>query len=530
MDPISLHFPFAGVDVSQAVGKQPNRPAAEGKYARSTVKGVNVRAYDRDARARGGSRPGLEKYLEARPGDIEYATQHLAMLVTTGDDAVQPSQSGRKVLLVAVAKGNVYTCPAGGSTWTLATNNTGESPPLIATGLLQSAQCNQDLFFADGTNWCFYQSSTGTVESWVLDAGTLPADDDGNTPRLICLWHGRLVLSGIIGLPNQLFATKISDPFDMNFSPDVPIPADSAWSSSTGPQGLMGDVVNALIPFTDDVLIIGMDSSMALFQGDPLGGGSILGVTTTIGMAWGKAWCQDPSGVVYFFSNRTGVFRFVPGATPERMSFAVDSLLLDVDTGENGIVMVWNDRYKSMHVFITLLTTQADTIHYTWESQANAWWQDNFLDNDMNPLCAIVFDGNEENDRVTLIGGWDGYVRSISSTATDDDGQDIQSEVFIGPFLTQFGDDVMLKEMQAVLGENSGDVDYFIYVADTAEEALTATSVANGTFGDGRNFTDLIMMAGHAAYIRLVSINAWAMESIRAILGTQGLVRQRGKN
>jgi hypothetical protein len=29
-------------------------------------------------------------------------------------------------------------------------------------------------------------------------------------------------------------------------------------------------------------------------------------------MAWGEAWCMDPSGVVYFFSNRTGVFGYVP--------------------------------------------------------------------------------------------------------------------------------------------------------------------------------------------------------------------------
>jgi len=38
---------FAGVDVSQAVGKQPNRPAAQGKYARSTIQAFNVRSYDK---------------------------------------------------------------------------------------------------------------------------------------------------------------------------------------------------------------------------------------------------------------------------------------------------------------------------------------------------------------------------------------------------------------------------------------------------------------------------------------------------
>lgn len=533
MDEISLHFPFCGVDVSVAFCKQPNRPV-QGKYSRSTVLGINVRAFDSQARMRGGSRPGLVKYIATRPGNVEYITQELAVLVTTGiadpgGGTVQPSQSGRLVLLVAVSGGNVYTCPAGGTVWTVATNLTGETPPLNATGLMQSAANNQLLFFADGINRAYYNPVDNSVRTWAMTDGDFPTDNSNNTPRLICTWRGRTVQSGILKDPSLIVMTAVSDPFNSNYNPPVPVPANAAWSGHTGPQGLTGDVVTALIPYTDDILIIGQDSSLSLFRGDPNYGGSIDNVTSTIGMAWGKAWCMDPSGVVYFFSNRTGVFAFVPGNQPQRISQAIDSILLDVDTGNYGVVLEWNDRFSQLHVFVTLLTETAPTTHYVWESRANAWFPDTFVNASHNPLCGVAFDGNEANDRVVLIGSWDGFIRSISSEATDDDGEAIMSEVWIGPFLTAYNDSVLLKEVQAVLGSGSGDVSYEIYVADTAEEALASTPVASGTWSAGRNFSDAIRRAGYSAYIRLISSNPWAFENCRVMVDAQGSVRRRGK-
>lgn len=534
MDTIDLHFPFAGMDVSQSFGKQPNRPAVQGQYARTTPLGINVRTFDSQARARGGSRPGLVKYVSTQPGDVGYITQELTTLVTTGQadpggGTVQPSQSGRLVLLVSVSQGNVYTCPSGGNTWTAAVNSTGDTPPLNITGLMQSTANNQKLFFADGTNRVYYTPLDNTLRLWVLTAGIFPTDSDGNTPRLICTWRGRIVMSGLLKDPSLIVMSKVSDPFDFNYAPDLPVPPDSAWSGAVGPQGKPPDVINALIPYTDDILIVGMDSSIALFRGDPNYGGSIDSVTTTIGMAWGRAWCMDPAGVVYFFSNRTGVFAFVPGNQPQRISQAIDSLLLDVDTGLNAVNLQWSDRFQQLHVWITLLTSPADAVHYVWESRSNAWWQDTFTSQYKNPLCCTTFDGNEADDRVALIGSWDGYIRSISSEAVTDDGDAIVTSVTIGPFLTKYNDSVMLKEVQGVLGSDSGDVTYSVYCDQTAEQALVSTAVSTGTWTAGRNLTDAVRRAGYAAYVKITSSVAWAMENIRCVVDTQGKVRQRGK-
>lgn len=535
MDAIDLRFPHAGLDVSTAFCKQPNRPAASGKYSRTAAEGMNVRCYDFNGRARGGIRPGLVKYIATRPGGTRYITQNLNTLVGTGIDdpgggTVQPSQSGRLVLLVAVSNGNVYTCPAGGSGWTAATNTTGATPPLNATGTIQSAANGQKLYFADGVNKCYYDPSDNTVRTWTPTDGDFPADGDGNLPRLICTWRSRTVMAGILNDPSLIVMTKVSDPLNFNYAGTTSgVQPDGAWAGNVGPQGLTGDVVTALIPYTDDILIIGMDSSIAMFRGDPQYGGQIDSVTSTIGIAWGKAWCMDPAGVIYFFSNRTGIFAFKPGAQPQRISQAIDPLLEDIDTGDNVVNLIWNDRFQTLHVFVTYLTSTMDTTHYTWEARSNAWWKDTFSNNDHNPITCTVFDGNNIDDRVALIGSWDGYVRSISSEATDDDGSAIESEVWIGPFLTKYNDSVMLQEVQGVLAADSNDVNYAVYVGDTAEEALASTAVATGTWTNGRNYNDTVRRAGFAAYIRLSAANEWAMENIRCIVGAQGKVRQRGK-
>lgn len=529
MTELSIAFPKAGIDVSQAVGKQPNRPAVNQEYARTCPVGINVRTYDADGRSRGGSRPGLTKFIAARPHSVKYVTQYLGVLVVTGASPVQPSQSGRRVLLVAVSQGTVYYMEAGDSAWTTPTNNTGETPALNVSGLVRAASYGDKLYFVDGTNYCYFDGMTGTVEAWTASSGSMPVDSGGNKARLICTWRGAIILSGLLLDPTGIFRSKIGDPRNWDYSPATPVPADSAWSGATGPQGKCGDVVTALIPYTDDLMVIGMDSSMAVFRGDPMAGGSIDNVTTTIGMAWGEAWGVDPQGIVYFFSNRTGIFRFVPGSLPERVSIPIDSLLLGVDTGQYGVRLLWNDRYKGLHVFITLLAEEFDTTHYFWESQSNSWWQDNYADTSLNPLCCTFFDGNLQNDRVALIGSWDGYIRSVSSTAEDDDGTPIASEVWIGPTITKFNDRVMVNEVQGVLGADSGDVQYAIFVADTAEEALAAASTADGTWVAGRNFTDTVRRSGYACYVKMTSVVAWAMENIRMSVDVMGKTFQRGK-
>lgn len=531
-----LHFPKAGIDRSQSFARQPNRPVANGEYARTTPVATNVRGFEpKSNRTRGGARCGVRKYLPTRVAGTEYVVQHLNVLVTVNQGAaVQASQSGRVVSLVAVSAGNVYRINPGDTAWTAAVNATSPlaTPPLNITGLIYSAANGQKLWFADGVNWVYYNPATNTVHSWVASAGTLPTDSDGNVPTLIENWRGRIIVSGLDKDPQNIFLSAVGDPTNWDYFPLSPSSGiDAVAGNLSGSFGLIGDVVTCLIPYSDDTLIVGTDHEIHMLRGDPGAGGQVDLVTRAIGIAFGLPWCVDPAGTVYFFSNRTGVFSMIPGQPPQRISSGIEQTLQQINTGLYGVVMGWDDKFQGLYMFVSPLTAPGESTHFYYDQRNKAWFEDEFRNDKMNPLCCVTFDGNLPEDRVLLIGSWDGYVRAIDPLAEDDDGEPIESEVWIGPLLSKNLDDVMLKSLQPVLGQQSGTVFCSVHVGATAELALDADPFDDEVFewSAGRSFSEQVRAADHAIYIRLTGLTPWSMECIRAVTSLHGKIRARGR-
>jgi hypothetical protein len=474
---------------------------------------------------------GLAKAFPDQIAGQRWVAQELASFAvggipSWGPDVPQFSQSGRTVFLVGVSQGRVYTTNPGSLTWTESTNATGESPPLNFDGILFSTVLNQRLYFADGINWAYYDPSDNTVKAWVANAGLLPVDDENNTPRLICTWRSRLLLSGLIRDPLNVFMSAVGDAHNWDYAPLNPSVTD-AVALNLAPQGKTPDPVTCLIPYSDDVLIIGCDHSVYLFRGDPLAGGQKDLVTDAVGMAWGKPYCRDPFGNIWFFSNRTGIYKLTPGSQPERMSGPIEPMVRAVDTGSYGVRMLYDDRFQLIHVFVTPLELAGDTTHFVYELRAGAWWTDTFRNKLHNPLTVASLDGNRDEDRIPLLGCYDGYVRTFDKNAVKDDGYPIDSEVLIGPMLSKDSDDLLLKEMQAILGEDSGDVEWEVYTGRTAEEAFSSDPIHTGTWNSGRNTVPYARAAGHAIYLRIVSTNRWAIEQVRFVMSPRGMVRRR---
>lgn len=438
----------------------------------------------------------------------------------------QESQSGRVVTLVTVVGGNVYVAPASGSTWLAAANSTGRT--LITTGIVRSAANQQKVYFADGVHYLYYDPAENEVFDWVATAGSLPVDLLGNTPRLICTWRGRTVVSGLINDPQNWFMSAVNDPTDWNYFPDPQTPTQ-AVAGNNSLLGLVGDVITTLIPYDDDTLIFGGDHTIWVLRGDPFSGGQIDRISDRIGMAWGIPWDRGPDGTLYFVSNQTGIYAMEPGAKPVRMSQQIEQHLVNINTGHTIIRVQWDDQEQGLHVYCTNADEIDATVHFFWEQRTGAWWTDTFADQGHNPLAVCTFDGNTPQDRRALIGSWDGYVRMHSRDAVDDDGTPIDTAVVLGPILTREFDEVLFKDIQAILGANSGEVDYSVHIGATAEIALSSEAVASGTWTAGRNFTTPVRRAGHAIWVKLSSRNYWAMEAIKLrIHGDMGKAQRRG--
>ncbi len=87
-----MRFPLAGIDLSQAFFNQQPRPIYTGEYARSTPIALNVRGYEPGTgRARGGSRPGLAKWIPAAVPPEGWLIQCLAVVTINDPSAIAGS-------------------------------------------------------------------------------------------------------------------------------------------------------------------------------------------------------------------------------------------------------------------------------------------------------------------------------------------------------------------------------------------------------------------------------------------------------
>jgi hypothetical protein len=438
------------------------------------------------------------------------------------DTSPTGNPSRRRIRGVVVAGGTVKTFSEG----VLESVTDGTLALSLSAPVIFSAQNGVNLYFADGVSTKYYDSAARAVSTWTPTAGSLPVDGVGNRPRLICTWRGRTVLAGLLRDPQNWFMSAVNNPLDYDYAPASATPTQAVAGNSSQ-AGMVGDLVNCLLPYTDDALIFGGDHTIHVLQGDPMAGGQLDLITNTIGMAYGRPYTMDPAGGIYFFGSRGGVYRMTPGSTPLQLNTRIVDALRDVDWSDTLVRMVWDDRDQGLYLFITSLS-QAATTHWYWDSRNDAWWPLVFGNSDHSPKAVHVYDGDDPADRVLLLGCQDGYLRQFDEAAEDDDGTAIESFVVIGPLSNTSLDDFILKDLQAVLDDASGGVTATVHVGRTAQSALAADPVETFAWGAGRNYLSPVRRSGYGVYVKLASEERWVLEVIRMKLRTANKVRRRG--
>lgn len=464
-------------------------------------------------------------------------TTDFLWLQCTGDNlapygsASRPTRIHRKV---AVAGGTLYQFNRSARS-VLATNFCDGSAPVVFSTVLGGK-----LYFADGTNYRTYDGEKNVSGTLTATAGSLPASSSGRKCTLIETWRGRLVLAGLEGDRQNWFMSAVFDPGNFDYNPAVPL-ATQAVAGANAPAGKCPDVVNGIVPLSDDLLIFLCDHSVWQMTGDPAEGGRFDLISAVVGGAWGRAWTVAPDGTLYFFGQRGGVYRMRPGAKPTLVSAPINDRLMDVDLSKHIVRMVWDDEKEGCHLFITPLAASEATTHYwfdegrevfqpaTAQGGAFSWWPDEFANTVHNPMAVYLFDGDAPDDRVILMGGRDGFIREWSDTAKSDDGVAIQSEVYLS-LVQRGGNAFRMQDLQCTLWQNSSDVDFSVHVGESAEAASHNPSSFDGTFIAGRNYSQPARVRGHAMYIRLHSSaleKLWSLDSMLAVIETLPKTAQR---
>jgi hypothetical protein len=396
------------------------------------------------------------------------------------------------------------------------------------------------VLFTDGLIYRTYdvlEAAATPITEWVATKGRIPPRG-----RLLCIWNGAAVLAGFENEPHNWAKSAGDDLDDWDFFPPVQT-VTQAIVGNNSDAGQCPDIITTLIPWSDDLLIMGGDHSIHRLTGDPAAGGVIDRVTDITGMAWGTAWCKDPQGRIWFIGAQGGFFVMHPAAVPEEITVeALSRRFQDLNIGlgstGNKIQLVWNDQDKGVHVFITPFTNTTQTTHYFWDALNRAWWPDKFAYSDAgafkhNPLAVWIADGDAPGDRVILKGDQDGYVRKWDAAAKGDDGTAIDSYVFIGPIQAGGRDrEFKMNNIRCVLAADVEDATLNAYGVESADfNLVTAGSPdVTATVSAGRNNGIFDRVRGNAVYFRIRNATLarrWALESLSGRIMAGGRARNR---
>lgn len=433
---------------------------------------------------------------------------------------------GSSAFLLIAANGTVFKLDQGN----LSTPSGGAAALTMDNYLIEMQQAYSNVFMVDGVRSKYYSRTLDTILEWstAVTGGTLPSG-----ARLIALYRGRVVLSGLVSDPSNWFMSKSGDPFDWNYSPTTPS-AVQAVAGNNSEAGLVGDIITALIPFSDDALIFGGDHTIYQMTGDPAAGGTIDLISDKTGIAFGRAWTKDPNGTLYFWGS-DGIYRMAMGQKPENFSKGrIDVRLRDIDLNQNRIFMEWDAIRATLHAIITPADTSLPVRVIVWESRNDAWWEDEYPAS-MGPTVVFAYDSPTADDQAFLLGTRDSYIRMVDdSTDSGDDGTEIESRIRYEPFIGQTHDaEVVLNSVLPVLAGSSAGINVDVYTGQSAEDCATAASprVRRVLAHAGRNHALRQKVRGYAVQLGLsaTGLERWAVESMVAGFEQSGMPRQEAK-
>lgn len=372
-----------------------------------------------------------------------------------------------------------------------------------------------------------------TVDQAIPDAvvdGAIIVRDLGG--RIIALYRGRLVISGLRTDPQNWFMSAVDDPTDWDYSPAT-VSATQAVAGNASDVGKLGDAVTALIPYSDDLLVIGGDHTLWVMRGDPAAGGMIDNISYQTGIAGAEAYSWDPNGNMYFFGSGA-LWRMGAGATSlENLSLNhMDDTFGAINYATHNIRLLWDNEEKGLHLYFTPINQPATApYHYFWDLRTAGFWKDQ-LPVVAGPTAVLVYDADDPDDRAVLLGGYDSYIRYIDIDGLGDDGTAIASHIDFTPAVPA-GDlaNVRLIELTPILANDSSPVTLKVYASDTVENVLDETTPRYvRSLQAGRNSSIRQRVTGNALRIRLqnesTDLQSWAMESLTGMIAVAGKTRK----
>lgn len=303
-------------------------------------------------------------------------------------------------------------------------------PVLSSTVPVSLAFLNLTVFGVAGSTITQLFMSTNTVTPYSTSTGIAPS-----TCFLACNWRGRLCLAGDFQNPQNFYMARVGNPYDWNYAALDPA---AAVAGNLSNAGQIGEPIMALMPYTDDIMLMGCINSLWMLSGDPADGGTIVRVSDQMGILGPYAWTVDPQGYIYFLA-RGGLYRVQPVwelyRPPELLSGNnYDQFFTSLTQTENYFSLVWDIDHKYLHIFVTPTSSTQTGTHLIYDTRNQGLWPQQYPTS-AGPTAAGKYTANTTaGGSMVILGGWDGYLRQWTPSTLADDGSTISSHITFGPF------------------------------------------------------------------------------------------------
>lgn len=513
MNPQSFEFlfPFKGYDVGAGLQTQPPFTSA---------RMLNVWPYDRNGRPGGAVRPGLTQFAVFDPAGSDNKIR--AITQATISDAITGER--RNLIVVVDGIGDVSTKLSTDVGFTGASRAGG-----VAAIGFRAATCSDatSIYFADGTTNVRYLQyrnpgalpagspgpvlptpSSGTVYNLVTTSftgggGTVPVN-----PRICVFWRARLLLAGQTDNPHVVWASKVGNVGNWDYAASVDDPT-RAWAVNVAAAGQQGDNVSALIPFTDDTLLICGERSIYRLDGDPAAGGTLSLVSSSVGVSGKDAWCLDGGGTAYFVGLQ-GLFSCSLGGGVRNLSGTrMGDYWAEIITSNRWVQCVYDYVRNGVWIFASS-SSASSSVHLYYDINLDAFFPMQFP-NSAGPTMAAWQHDPSSVTRGVVLGGHDGVLRRLGSSGgglNDDGTTAITSSVMIGP-IQPAGDGRRVKTtgLTVILGD-----------ARVLSQTQQGTPVANSTcrlsyslYG-ASSATPIIAADAGASSVQSVTVQTWGRQ------------------
>jgi hypothetical protein len=362
-----------------------------------------------------------------------------------------------------------------------------------------------------------YDPLLNTIAIMSATTGQVPT---GNP--LIARYLDRIVMAGAEIAPHVWYMSRQGKPLDWDYSQED---SQRAVAGTNSEAGVPGTAITALIPHSDDYLIMGCRSEIWRLRGDPAFGGQLDSLSAAVGIIGQSAWTLGPDGELIFLSL-DGVYALAPGGNSYPVPLSRETLpreFLNLDPNMVTVSLEYDVTGRGVHIFLTPDSSNART-HWWLDWERKTFWPTSIASG-YEPTATCAVQGITIEDSGVILGGRDGTLRRFSDLAEADSGTAFATYAVIGPFaLGKDGNAGSILVMSAEIAEASGDVTWATHPALTFEATESADESDTGTFVAGLNASVRPGCRGQAAVIKLTGETArsWSVEQIVATVKSAG--------